>query len=1378
MYRGNHTNERGGNRGARGGPRGQPGRGRARGRGRGRGRGGPGYDLSTETDFIIQMYPDNSANRGGYASPGARGRGTGSPARGYDAPRARGRGRGDYSYGFDSSRGRGRGDYGFDAGRGRGRGDYGFDSGRGRGRGDYGYDSSRGRGRGGSKLRPDAPLSKLLYEERPLLRPIKFVRSVHHATLFQEEEELLQPVVEDVGDEEQSHVPTADRVMRVFSGGNFPRVENENENEEEEELEEIDFDDLAKLREEVDAAASVPGAAPVRVEAVEERFMGIFIDKRPPLSTGKDSPIPAAVTAPPPSDLFYTDTTPTMVFEEEPESAAPPPPSDMFYVDSAPTMLLHDKQESAAPTGEDSQMPSKDPFYVDGPPTMVLLSDKPESALPPPKPTAMHAASVSAPPNDIFYVDGPPTMILEDKAQSTSPLLKPTVVPAAAVAAPPNDLFYVDSAPTMVLEDKAGSAPSPPKQNAIPAATVHAAVAETPPNFYVDRAPTMVLEAESAPPPPKPTSVPAAAAASPTNDPFYVDGPPTMLFEDKLESALPPPPRQTAIPAATVHAAVAETPPNDIFYVDSAPTMVLEEEPQSAPPPPSMSTVQDSPMPPPMAETPLKDLFYVDTSPAMVLEDEQESAAPPKDIFYVDTAPALVLQDLPKSAAPPPRSTRLDSPMPTPVVAETPSNDVFYVDSTPTMVLHEDKPAPPKDIFYVDTAPTLVLEDDQPEPAASLLPPNHMFYVDTTPTLVLEDEAESAAPPKDIFYVDSAPTMALPESGANTLFYVDTTPTPVAGGTRDTASALARLHAHPAEDDEEIVYVAPHPRSGRASATFPEPLPVSPPSFSSNSVLTGTAIAPVPAFTSVAFAFSPSPKKPRAQVPVFTVHGQTKARTKARGLARRVERRTAGPSAFGARGARAAEARLRGDDPRREEQRRGDSDVDWGDEDGDEGPEEEDGGMDVDVELDVEAMRRFAGGMSAEGGRFVTMDDIHDAERIRREDEDAAGGGVGSSDEEDETSGDEEADAIVEAEEGLMVAEPRDLPSDDNDDESEDDSDEQSPRSGFQARLERLRKAARERGADDSLEFMEGDSSDEDFLQGTWADRDDDFATQIQAFLDENGDILSARSNRGRNQLLEAVKKGQISDFEGFAPAKRGKNKRNDLPEELQAVWDKDREKKAENKRLRALARAEAAADPLMQNKGGKKGRKAMLAAAKLDPTITVIPNRVIDMTTLVQQIRRFTADLGGPATMSLPPTDKTTRKNIHEMAIAFNLKSVSKGKGDARYTTLSKTTRSGYWVDEAKVAKIARRGGAGAAFVKYDAGDKGKARAAAMPRHRDGDEVGKAAPKIGESNIGFKMLASMGWTEGERIGVSAGGLHIPLTAVIKNTKLGLGATR
>ena len=37
-------------------------------------------------------------------------------------------------------------------------------------------------------------------------------------------------------------------------------------------------------------------------------------------------------------------------------------------------------------------------------------------------------------------------------------------------------------------------------------------------------------------------------------------------------------------------------------------------------------------------------------------------------------------------------------------------------------------------------------------------------------------------------------------------------------------------------------------------------------------------------------------------------------------------------------------------------------------------------------------------------------------------------------------------------------------------------------------------------------------------------------------------------------------------------------------------------------------------------------------------------------------------------------------------------------------------------------------------------------------------------------------MLAAMGWTDGERIGLSNPGLDAPLTAIMKKTKLGLGA--
>lgn len=56
-------------------------------------------------------------------------------------------------------------------------------------------------------------------------------------------------------------------------------------------------------------------------------------------------------------------------------------------------------------------------------------------------------------------------------------------------------------------------------------------------------------------------------------------------------------------------------------------------------------------------------------------------------------------------------------------------------------------------------------------------------------------------------------------------------------------------------------------------------------------------------------------------------------------------------------------------------------------------------------------------------------------------------------------------------------------------------------------------------------------------------------------------------------------------------------------------------------------------------------------------------------------------------------------------------------------------------------------------------------------------DFVLQAAPKINESNIGFRMLALMGWQEGDRIGFTDG-LDAPLTAIIKTTKLGLGATK
>ncbi|KZT22544.1 hypothetical protein NEOLEDRAFT_1071244 [Neolentinus lepideus HHB14362 ss-1] len=404
--------------------------------------------------------------------------------------------------------------------------------------------------------------------------------------------------------------------------------------------------------------------------------------------------------------------------------------------------------------------------------------------------------------------------------------------------------------------------------------------------------------------------------------------------------------------------------------------------------------------------------------------------------------------------------------------------------------------------------------------------------------------------------------------------------------------------------------------------------------------------------------------------------------------------------------------------------------------------------------------------------------DLEDLERMKVEDE-----GAGDESSNDDT--DEEEAQIFDEEERVMIAEApvsEQDEDDDEDEEGEDDDDgsdiDESPRRGFQARLERLRNASKGKQiVNDPMSLLETVSDDDvavDYL--AWSD-DEELVVTVQAFVDGNDDVLNGRRNRkDRNKLFKAIQDGKFDELEKFGPAKRSKDKGKDLPPELQEQWQRDRAKKAEYKRQREQTRLEAAADPMVRKKGGKKGRKAMRAAARLDPSVE-ISNRIVDMISLETQIRRFIADIGGVQTMVLPPCDKGTRKTVHELAVAFNLSSKSKGSEANRYITLAKTTKTGPYVNEKKVKKIMRR------FKSdYGAGDswgvpgsKGKSQAH-LPKHREGDEVGKAAPKIDSSNVGFRMLAGMGWSDGDRIGLS-GGLDAPLAAVFKQTKLGLGAT-
>lgn len=181
------------------------------------------------------------------------------------------------------------------------------------------------------------------------------------------------------------------------------------------------------------------------------------------------------------------------------------------------------------------------------------------------------------------------------------------------------------------------------------------------------------------------------------------------------------------------------------------------------------------------------------------------------------------------------------------------------------------------------------------------------------------------------------------------------------------------------------------------------------------------------------------------------------------------------------------------------------------------------------------------------------------------------------------------------------------------------------------------------------------------------------------------------------------------------------------------------------------------------------------------------------NMDELNQQIQQFLSEKGRN-TMRCQPMDKFARAEVHALAAAYNLQSKSKGKGRDRFPTLIKTSKSGLNVDYRKVKRIVYSN-AGATFGN-DAGrsdfkDKGRNKkggkggggggggmygvgGGTVPKNKDGEEVGFGADRIGADNIGHKLLAAMGWTEGSGIG-SSQGMANPVSATVKTSRGGLG---
>jgi hypothetical protein len=426
-------------------------------------------------------------------------------------------------------------------------------------------------------------------------------------------------------------------------------------------------------------------------------------------------------------------------------------------------------------------------------------------------------------------------------------------------------------------------------------------------------------------------------------------------------------------------------------------------------------------------------------------------------------------------------------------------------------------------------------------------------------------------------------TTTIPQQPGDQLFIIDTEAGCV------PASLIAPQPSAPSEDEEIIVYVAPHPKVHSQSSSqtrrdehtsltgsIPQPhgafafqpynspltlslasmsidqhtaevqqadeMSISPPSTAATpdppiaepASRTLTTLPPIPTLSSLKFNFSnkaadslSSSGRKLPDIVSSRVAKKQKAweKKKVRRERKKIKKGRHSQGSFAAYGALLSDARLYDDDDvlvngvgkdsRWEDRRRGDSDIDWGtEESGDEKNDEEDlfigrmsgkakgkqkaradsaeaedietaHGMDVDLEMDVGAMRQFVSGLvGTNADHFTTMDDVEDERKIRDEDEEGLGGAEGSSDEDDE---DEDIEAILDLEEKLLIGEEGDDDDDldSNDEESDEDELDISPKTGFQARLERLRARAR-------AKRPAGDAPDEDILERNLALAEED----------------------------------------------------------------------------------------------------------------------------------------------------------------------------------------------------------------------------------------------------------------------------------------------
>ncbi|KAI8583726.1 hypothetical protein K450DRAFT_222485 [Umbelopsis ramanniana AG] len=187
-----------------------------------------------------------------------------------------------------------------------------------------------------------------------------------------------------------------------------------------------------------------------------------------------------------------------------------------------------------------------------------------------------------------------------------------------------------------------------------------------------------------------------------------------------------------------------------------------------------------------------------------------------------------------------------------------------------------------------------------------------------------------------------------------------------------------------------------------------------------------------------------------------------------------------------------------------------------------------------------------------------------------------------------------------------------------------------------------------------------------------------------------------------------------------------------------------------------------------------------------------------VDLRKIDQKLQQFIRD-DSISSYQMAPMAKYTRRQVHLLATAYNLKSKSLGSGNSRYPVLSKTERTFIpndrkyierFIAEAQstldiTSSILRKHRM--PYIENSIPSKSKRKAGKKEAGRNGSSpsdlpgpshghivAGNAAP-INDQNIGHQMLAAMGWKQGDSLGTEGTGITVPIEAIVRKKRIGLG---